>query len=58
MTIAPKQSKANQIWFVTFALVILALAIETQPHGKGKSQTASQAGKQQASAQKSSDLPR
>jgi hypothetical protein len=32
MAFTPRQSKANQIWLLTFALVILALAIETQPH--------------------------
>jgi hypothetical protein len=34
MVFEPKQSRANQIWLTIFALVILALAIETQPHSK------------------------
>jgi hypothetical protein len=47
MAFAPKQSKANQIWLLTYAVVILALAIETRPHTK----TAPTAGPREAAAQ-------
>jgi hypothetical protein len=50
MAIAPKQSKANQIWLATFALVILALAIETQPHSKAPAKAVQQAAASQETA--------
>ncbi len=43
MAFTPKQSKANQIWFTTLLLVILALAVETQPHAKAPAKALEQA---------------
>jgi hypothetical protein len=50
MVFAPKQSKANQIWLATFALVILALAIETQPHSKAPTKAIQQPAAPQGTA--------
>jgi len=57
MTFTPRQSKANQIWFATFLLVILALAVETQPHAKAPAKAFEQPEATKA-VQKDSDVQR